>query len=355
MDPIEQLNQDTELEHEFRFALKSIIGISPGKKNVERLNQYFLGLLIQIKNKIRHRLPFEKKEKYFDLMQINCSYDHRDPNLPIYTDEALVDLTSDGSGSTNQNIILIGMVRASKRIWEPIRMSCLNEEIAKINKILFVYPEYHILFTYITHVAYDPSICIKEGIMRVSNLKPLEYIVHGRLGMMIQFGYKNDPKRIVNEITCKAIKTMWILHTKIGYIIDIYNKCKINEFLPGFFNILCKRADQININRKDLTNYLHTGYIMLPEEYLFFSDLVHFYARNTKPQRILIEVSVILMEWKQTNCLSETSIRKAEKIMTNIGDIFDPRHIIETICCMEYLGGAFRDIIQMMFEIMLVV
>jgi hypothetical protein len=353
MDPIDQLIQlvqlDTKLEYEFQSALKTVIGVNPGKKNLVQLNKHFMELLIQINNKIQHKfhheLPFAKTDKYFDAMQIN--YTHCHDRASAHNHEVLVDLH-------NQNIILIGITKAPNRsTWAPIKIDTLNKEVTALYKILFIYPEYQMLVTYIPNIKYNPDICIGQGKLTGSNLETCHYALYGELSATMQIGYKNDLEGIRQRIIGQAIKTMWILNTEIKYIVDVCKNYDHNNPLPDFFSILYGKVCVLNSRWNYTATFAHIHFQLTRNEHLD-SDINYFYTPDTEPQRILCEVGMTLIKWNRKNFITRSRMRKIGKIMSNIGSTFNPKHIIETICCMEYLSGPFRDLIQPMFEVMLV-
>jgi len=337
MNQVEKLNsyfaQHNKFEDEFQLIIELIVTHKPCES--ELMSIPYVKLLTQVKKRIESEFLYEKINYCpIDKIRIESALIDNHPNTPI----EVIGTATINTELVNsfQDIIILGVCIDSK--WKPIPINNMihDKVINWVSSIIFIYPNYDVI------IEYNSSNELKAHHLNPFRPKYWNSVTpYGDVNTIIQFGYLTDPLGIDRRITGQAIKSMWILNLEMTQFSNAYNKCNRNDILPNIgdmlYRIFCRRI-------------LHT---FAPTK-LSVCDM-SFYAPHTTPYEILYEMYFIFIQRTRPMLISKSYLMTFVNIISNIGGMFNPNHIIEIICCMEYLGGDFRDLIQIMFEIIILI
>ena len=318
-------------------------------QKIVQLNAKFMDQLSQIKNEIQSesltQLFHPLNDRCMDLVQINYSSKNlsKEVTIPLGT-------------SNFQNIIIIGDVEYQPNSpftfhYCPLEMLNLTHKIIEVNEILFIYPEYELIIRdrltikgrSLRRMATIEVKAIKLDINPIFWCEGADYF--REKSILIQFGNTTNPEEIRNRIVERTIKTLWSLYLQSNLQSNLQSIAE--EILPHYSEIVWRRIHEIELDQQVVDLHGMPG--------AFDDYIIAFYDPKSEPGRIVNEVSKILPQWIPKHLLTHLYIyHMYEKTMPQIGSYFDSKQIIEVICCMDYLGGYHRDLVPMMFEIIIV-
>jgi hypothetical protein len=338
-----------------RFLTQSVQMLGDQTREIIELNTKFIDQLSQIKNEIQNesltQLFHPLNDRCMDLVQVNYSSKngsmHKEVIVPL--------------GTPNfKNIIIIGDIEYPTNTtplifqYRPLEMLDLTHKIVEVNEILFIYPEYELIIRDRLEINYGhlklATITVQIEAVRL-DINPIFWCQYAsylrRKGILIQFGYTTNPQEIRNRIVERTIKILWSSHLqlKMDFEIALNND---DQILPNYTEIVWRRIHNIS-----LSNYVMDRHGMPGA---FNDHIIAFYDSTSEPGRIVNEVSKVLPQWIPKHLLTHSYIHHMfEKTMLQIGDSLDSNQIIEVICCMEHFGEYLRDLVPIMFEIMMVI
>lgn len=328
-----------------RMFVRSLIG----HPEIICLNTGFMKQLSSIRERIQNGLICQNYFPPIDIIQISYSYVYREQvyeNIQISTDDP-----------TFQNIIVIGdSIHNDGRI--PIKIMETTNRVTNINNILFIYPDHHTIVSYqhLTRNRYKHPTAAKVRTVdsrikayQLNLLEPISWYGENPWDIhkfvFIQFGFKTDIQGIYDRIVGSAIKIMWITNLKLENLFTHDCLSTLYIFLPCYPEILYRHIHGILLGGCRECN--NGDYSMID------ANATLFYTSLKEPMRLIIEMSNVLLQWIPKEVITFSYIAIFSDSMNRIGRVFNPNHIIGMICCMNHFGGAFRDLIQPMFEIML--